>query len=221
MSNPSVESALAVVRGGLRRRLGAVAVSLGGAVLVLGTLLAMNQLEALDKKQLDKQVASFKVERKAKPPPSRKPKPKPKPKSKPRKAAAPLPDLGVSLSGVDFGLPGLGDALADATNQLLGDVQDVVMTEEAVDEAPVPAERTAAPYPSRARAKGIEGYVSVSMLVDADGRVKDVEVLESQPAGVFDESATSALRTWRFQPAMYEGRAVAVRVRQTLRFALE
>ena len=191
-----------------------------GSALVMGTLTAMNMMESRDKQEGEQTVSSFEVKRRP-PPPAAKPKPKPRKRKQSRKTAAPLPNLGAALSGVDFGLPGLGDALADATDSLLGDVQDVVMTEDAVDEVPRPVQRAAAPYPPRARAKGIEGFVSVSMLIDQSGGVKDLQILEAQPPGVFDDVALAALRGWRFQPAMYEGRAVAVRVRQTLRFALE
>jgi len=191
-----------------------------GSALVMGTLTAMNMMESRDKQEVEQTVSSFEVKRRP-PPPAAKPKPKPRKRKQSRKTAAPLPNLGAALSGVDFGLPGLGDALADATDSLLGDVQDVVMTEDAVDEVPRPDQRAAAPYPPRARAKGIEGFVSVSILIDQSGGVKDLQILEAQPPGVFDDVALAALRGWRFQPAMYEGRAVAVRVRQTLRFALE
>ena len=217
MSKPSPSS---VLQGTLRLRLMGIASAVFGTILVMGTLTAMNLMESRDKKTAEEVVSQFQVKRRP-PPPAAKPKPKPKPKKRSRKTAAPLPNLGAALSGVDFGLPGLGDALADATDSLLGDVQDVVMTEDAVDEVPKPVQRAAAPYPPRARAKGIEGFVSVSMLIDQSGAVKDLQVLEAQPPGVFDEVALAALRGWRFQPAMYEGRAVAVRVRQTLRFALE
>lgn len=208
------------VDGGRTRSVLAAAISVAGASLVLMTMVLMNTLEALEAKELGPPVSSFEV-RKPPPPKAQKRKPRPKPKKQARRPAAPLPDLGVALSGIDFGLPGLGDALSDATSSLIGDVEDVVMTEDAVDEVPQATSRSAAPYPARARAKGIEGYVTVSMLVDATGAVKDMQVLEAVPPGVFEDSALAALRTWRFDPAMYEGRPVSVRVRQTLRFALE
>ncbi len=208
------------IDGGRLRSVLASAISLAGASVVMMTMVLMNTLEALDAKELGPTVSSFEV-RKTPPPKTTKRKPKPKKKKKSRRPAAPLPSLGVSLSGLDFGLPGLGDALSDATTRLIGDVDDVVMTEDAVDEVPRATARSAAPYPARARAKGIEGFVTVSMLIDATGAAKDMQVLEANPPGVFDAAATAALRTWRFDPAIYEGRPVAVRVRQTLRFALE
>ena len=95
-----------------------------------------------------------------------------------------------------------------------------VMTEDAVDSKPKATRRTAAAYPKRARAKGIEGFVRMSLLIDEAGRVARMKVLESQPAGTFDEEAKQAVRQWTFQPAMYQGAPVKVWATQTVRFQL-
>lgn len=211
---------LSTLGGGRSRFTLALCSALGGSAVVLVTLVAMNALEMRKQAEPEKTVSSFEVKRRT-PPPAAKPKPKPKPKKKNRRQATPLPNLGPSLSGASFGLPGLSDALSDATDSLLGDVSDTVMTEDTVDELPKPTSRVPAPYPARARAKGIEGFVEVTMLIDTDGGVKDLQVLEAQPPGVFEDAALAALRNWTFRPAQYEGRSVAIRVRQTYRFSLE
>jgi len=167
----------------------------------------------------DGQMVAFDAPEKSTPPPAPRPKPKPKPKK--RSKAPPTPSLGAGLAGLSFGIPGLSGVLDDTTDALLGEVGDVVMTEDAVDVVPRAMQRVPAEYPSRARQQGITGYVTLSLLVGSDGSVSDVRVLESQPTGVFDAVALSAVRGWRFQPAMYEGRPVSVRARQTLRFELE
>ena len=59
------------------------------------------------------------------------------------------------------------------------------------------------------------------MLIDTDGGVKDLQVLEAQPPGVFEDAALAALRNWTFRPAQYEWRSVAIRVLQTYRFSWE
>ena len=58
-----------------------------------------------------------------------------------------VPMLAASLSGVDFGLPGMDGAFDDLNDSLLGDVQDTVMTAETVSTLPEPMSRVA---PSRA-----------------------------------------------------------------------
>lgn len=55
-------------------------------------------------------------------------------------------------------------------------------------------------YPPEAREAGIGGYVVVRYDVDAEGRVVNARVVESEPEEVFDEAALQAVSRWRFQP---------------------
>jgi len=76
-------------------------------------------------------------------------------------------------------------------------------------------------YPSRAARRGLEGWVKVEFTVDAQGRVQDPEVLDSEPSRVFDRAALRAIRRWRFKPATESGEAVSRRAVQTITFKLE
>lgn len=60
-------------------------------------------------------------------------------------------------------------------------------------------ERAAPEYPRGAERRGIEGSVTVSYAIDADGSVVDAVVVESTPAGVFDRAALAAIETWRYE----------------------
>jgi len=64
-------------------------------------------------------------------------------------------------------------------------------------------------YPEAARAQHLEGFVRVEYDVSIDGTVSNAHVIESQPPGVFDEVALAAVRSWRFHPAVRNGKAVA------------
>lgn len=55
-------------------------------------------------------------------------------------------------------------------------------------------------YPAEAAAKGVEGEVTMRFNIDAEGKVNDIEVIESRPVGVFDEAAIAALKKWRYHP---------------------
>ena len=68
------------------------------------------------------------------------------------------------------------------------------MTEDAVDAPPRAVRRVAPAYPSGARRRGQTGYVTLTLTIGADGRVQAVRVVESVPAGVFDDVARSTLR---------------------------
>lgn len=76
-------------------------------------------------------------------------------------------------------------------------------------------------YPSAAKAQGIEGVVVVRYGVSRDGRVVDARVDSARPEGIFEASALTAVRSWRYNPALRDGEPVAVdNVVSTLRFEL-
>jgi len=84
---------------------------------------------------------------------------------------------------------------------------------------PVAGHRLPPPaYPKHAAEQGIDGRVVLLVDVDADGRPLEVEVEQSEPAGVFDQAAVDAVRQWRFSPAVEGGRPVAGRVRVPIQF---
>jgi protein TonB len=61
-------------------------------------------------------------------------------------------------------------------------------------------------YPPRAAGSGIEGWVDLELQVDSDGNVLDVTVIDSDPAGIFEESAVAAAESWRFAPRLEAGK---------------
>jgi len=203
------------------RRLVSAAVGVAGTLGVLVVVLVMNAGTTLELGEEDAVGTTFEVAPPPPPPPEARPKPERR-KPKPRRNPPPAPMVGANLAGLSFGLEGLGDAgLAGGADALLGETDDVVMTQDSVDDPPRALQQTAPVYPERARKKGITGRVVLSLLIDAGGSVQDVRVTESQPAGVFDEAAVSAVKTWRFKPALYEGRPVSIRVTLPLRFGFD
>ncbi|HYL03229.1 MAG TPA: energy transducer TonB [Steroidobacteraceae bacterium] len=81
--------------------------------------------------------------------------------------------------------------------------------------------RSVAPdYPASALQRGIAGSVLISFTVDAKGAPRDVEVVQSTPAGVFDRAAVSAVKRWRYAPMIVDGAAVEVPARTLVRFEL-
>ena len=62
------------------------------------------------------------------------------------------------------------------------------------------------------------GKVLLRLIVEANGLVSQVNVLESTPEKVFDDSATQAARKWRFKPAILSGEAVKVFVDVPINF---
>lgn len=60
-------------------------------------------------------------------------------------------------------------------------------------------------YPATAKQAGVEGLVIVRYDVTKEGNVINAVVAQSEPAGVFDEAALAAVRSWHFNPRIVEG----------------
>lgn len=90
-----------------------------------------------------------------------------------------------------------------------------------VDRAPLTKGQVPPPYPYLARRRGIEGAVTVRFLVDRQGEVRNLEVVEAKPPGIFEESVLKTVNRWRFAPGVKDGEAVETWVETTIRFKLE
>lgn len=64
--------------------------------------------------------------------------------------------------------------------------------------------RTAPRYPGRALDREMEGWVSIGFKIDTEGVPQDIKVIESSPDNTFDSAAISAVKKWRFSPAINE-----------------
>ncbi|MBS0483805.1 MAG: energy transducer TonB, partial [Proteobacteria bacterium] len=121
----------------------------------------------------------------------------------------------------DLGLLGLDSGAGkNMDDSLLGKTGNAVMTADLVDVPPKPVTRGTFKYPPAAKKNGVKGYVVLSVLVEADGSVNQVQVLESNPSGIFDASALQGIRNWHFEPAKYKGETVRVWAKQKIRFDL-
>ena len=76
-------------------------------------------------------------------------------------------------------------------------------------------------FPSAARERAMSGWVDVQFMVLIDGSVSDISVIGANPAGAFEQSATDAVRKWKYRPILRDGQAINQRARVRVRFALE
>lgn len=76
-------------------------------------------------------------------------------------------------------------------------------------------------YPAMSRRNREQGRVTLRVSVDAEGRVLGIEVVETSGHIALDEAARRAVRDWRFQPAMQDGRPVVASARVGITFRLE
>ncbi len=66
----------------------------------------------------------------------------------------------------------------------------------------------------------LEGTVVLSVLIDAQGRVRAARIIEGL-ARAMDAEALRAIKKYRFSPAKIEDTPVAVRIRYAIKFVLE
>ncbi len=78
------------------------------------------------------------------------------------------------------------------------------------------------PYPMAARRLGVEGVVTLEVVVRPDGSPADVRVRSSSGSALLDDSARDTVRTrWRFVPARRGDTPVESRVTFPIRFRLD
>lgn len=75
-------------------------------------------------------------------------------------------------------------------------------------------------YPKVALQRGVEGRVTVQMIVDEEGRVRDAVVLKGIGSGC-DEEALRVVRRARFEPAEVDGKPVAAQHALWVQFKVE
>lgn len=83
----------------------------------------------------------------------------------------------------------------------------------------LPLSRIAAEYTEEAREARIQGVVKLSLEVDAGGRPQNVRVTQPLDPGL-DERAVAAVETWRFEPALKDGKPVASQTEAEVHFQL-
>jgi protein TonB len=143
-----------------------------------------------------------KIRKLDKPPP---PKELVAPKDMPQQAPAeadPSEDKGVAV----YGEPGKGDP-AGLEGGMAGGQAAIALPEDAVP--PMPADSNTKPaYPQEARASGRQGMVVLKVVILADGRVADVNVMRGEEP--FVTAALSVVKGWRYTPALYKGQPITV-----------
>ena len=86
-----------------------------------------------------------------------------------------------------------------------------------IDQKPRAIFQASPNYPADLRGKKLEGVVTLTFTVDADGKVGESRVEKSSHPS-FDKPALEALKKWKFEPALRGGKRVACRMRVPIRF---
>lgn len=87
------------------------------------------------------------------------------------------------------------------------------------DRQPIPVHSPAPTYPERALRRRLSGEVVIRVTVGTDGLPRKLEIAHSSTHRILDQAALRAVRRWRFQPAMQQGRPVAQAVHVPIEFS--
>lgn len=140
---------------------------------------------------------------------------------KPSKVAAPKLDIPLDGTGSSFANVAGKDTRLTAPPTKW----DVKQEPDPPKKAPITrrliaVSRVMPVYPWRPKAMGIEGWVKLEVIVDTDGSVSQVTVVDDKPKDMFAQAAVKAIKQWRFKPAFIDGQAVEQRALQLMEFQL-
>ena len=91
---------------------------------------------------------------------------------------------------------------------------------DAIDTRPVPVKTPPPKYPSAMSQDGIQGLVTVKVVIDEKGNVAECVVSKSTRSE-FEKPALEAIRSWKFRPASKGGVAVRSQVIIPVKFSGE
>lgn len=107
----------------------------------------------------------------------------------------PSVNVDTSLRGVSVEMPALGK---------LAQTQQYM-----------PISRVEPNYPLRALRNDIEGYVVLQFDIDTHGSPINISIVKAEPSNIFNREALRAVRRWKYQPYVVDGKAEIVKNQQT------
>ncbi|MBW1722340.1 MAG: energy transducer TonB [Deltaproteobacteria bacterium] len=154
--------------------------------------------------------------------------PPPKPSPAPAKVPEPGPVASISPSlgnpgrGSSFHLRGPNAVLRQSPVRGAGRAESAAPAAPTLREAmPLYKENRPPRYPRIARRRGYQGVVQMEVLVDREGKAKEVRLLHSSGYPVLDKAALNAVRKWRFEPGKRGDEPVEMWVVVPVRFRLK
>ena len=121
-----------------------------------------------------------------------------------------MPTEDLEDLGVDMDLEGILDELLPAPGEFVP-----------VEEQPIQVAQVQPVYPALAQRAGIEGVVWINVLVDREGKVRDVLVVKDSGANAgFEDAAVEAAYKTVWKPAIANGQPIAVWATYKVEFKL-
>jgi periplasmic protein TonB len=73
-------------------------------------------------------------------------------------------------------------------------------------------------YPAEARQNNIQGTVKIQVIIEKDGAVTVQNIVEGDP--VLRPAAIEAVKQWRYEPTLFDGKPVDVQTTFEVNFTL-
>ena len=173
-------------------------------------------------KREDTQPETKQRELPKKPPPPEQPPPPPEaPAPQTDKPTPPAPQLDVPRIDVPMNITG-GPYLGDFATapKAAPTPAPAPVSGPIIDNEVVPLVRIPPKYPRMASRRGIEGVVTVQFIITKEGTVRDPQVIEANPASIFNDEAIKAILKWKFKPKLVDGQPVERQATQEIEFKL-
>jgi periplasmic protein TonB len=126
----------------------------------------------------------------------------------PARSAPRSEDTSVSASPIARSVPTRRDSTLTAASA----VDAKYYSARELDVYPAPLAPFVMNFTGKAAAARGSGYALLAITLDATGAVTQVQLLEAEPAGYFDDDAMKSVAATRFTPALKNGRAVKTRI---------
>lgn len=97
--------------------------------------------------------------------------------------------------------------------------RSLLLTRDMLDNEPSARFQPAPTYPRDLKSLGEDGTATVAFSVDVNGNVFNASIVRTSHSS-FGEQALRAVRQWRFDPGIKDGKRVAFRMVQTFTFTL-
>jgi len=137
-------------------------------------------------------------------------------------APPPIPPRPATTAAAEPASPAAAPAApAPPPPQESGPLEAAEEAAEIIMARPLYRENPPPPYPPAARQRFYQGTVLLSVLVNEQGRVEELEVATSSGHPLLDRAALNGVRDWRFEPGRRNGKAIAMWVQVPVRFSLD
>jgi len=123
---------------------------------------------------------------------------------------------GIKGFSMDLSLAGVGESGVSIGS---GGMENVIYNAEEVEVEAKLLREVLAEYPAQAKRRGIAGFAKIYMVIDRNGNVSEAFATVVEPTGFgFETAALSAVRQYKFSPALVGGVPVQQRFTKEFRF---